>query len=106
MQSTVTLYAAWYDSRFEEIKSKKKTSLTNIVGETIDKLWKPDITFVNGKYVQYDLVPSEGRILKVFQEGNLKGLVYIVRLVSEWATSNFTVGMHKRVRPRLKLDLV
>ena len=64
----------WRDPKLENLVSNQST--VSIFGNGIDRVWKPDIYFVNGKKVERDTVLSDGRKMKV-RRG--VGVIYIVR---------------------------
>ena len=76
MSSTLFLILHWRDPKLEKLVSNK--SVVNIFGNNIDRVWKPDIYFVNGKNVERDTIAGDGRALKI-QRGC--GVFYIMRYV-------------------------
>ena len=77
MKTTVTLYASWWDPKLENLTSNFEK--VNILGNFIDRVWKPDIYFTNGKDVAFDTVPSEGKTITIFNGNNMTGVYYISR---------------------------
>ena len=77
MKTTVTLYASWRDPKLESLASNSQK--INIIGNSINHVWKPGIYFANGKDVAFDTVPTEGKIMKIFNGHNMTGVYYISR---------------------------
>ena len=86
MKTTLVLYASWRDPKLANLTWKFES--LNIIGNSIDNVWKPDIVFDNAKDVDIDSVSSEARTMRILNRHRFAAGVYYI---SRFAR-NFTKG--------------
>ena len=74
MKSSLILYMHWRDPKLESLFSNYST--IGFFGQQIDRIWKPNVFFVNAKDVEYVTIPSDERVVKV-KHGI--GVLYMIR---------------------------
>ena len=74
MKSSLILYMHWRDPKLEGLFSNYST--IGIFGQAIDRIWKPNVFFVNAKDIEAVTIPSDERVVKV-KHGI--GVLYLIR---------------------------